>query len=71
MTTAVTTNSTPVDVMGKEFAVGQTVCRPVPMNGAGSCGLEIREVSKIVNGKVYLTGSNTPIKFSTRLVIVG
>jgi hypothetical protein len=70
MTNTVTDPTNPLDVMGKTFAVGQTVVRAVSINAGGSCGLQIRTVSKIANGKVYLDGSNTPIKFSNTLAII-
>lgn len=61
-----------VDVMGKQYAVGQTVVRPISLTAAGTCGLEIRKVAKIQNGKLYLeNGGSTPIKFPERLAIVG
>ena len=50
------------DVDGKEIVAGARVARPVPYNQQGSCMLEIRVVAKIKDGKVYLNGSNTPIK---------
>ena len=60
----------PLDVMGKQFAVGQTIVRPVSVNAGGSCGLQVRTVSKIAGGKLYLNGSNSPIKFPNTLAIV-
>ena len=68
------TNTLPntlVDVMGKPFAVGQTVVRPVSLTAGGMCGLQIRKVAKIQNGKLYLEdGGTTPIKHPDRLAIV-
>ncbi|CAB4130155.1 hypothetical protein UFOVP116_297 [uncultured Caudovirales phage] len=59
-----------LDVMDRPFAVGQTIVRPIPVNAGGSCALEVRIVSKIANGKLYLNGSHTPIKFPKSLAII-
>lgn len=69
-TTAPNYSTDLVDVMGKQYAVGQTVVRPIPLNAGGSCGLEIRKVAKIASGKLYLDGSSTPVKFPNRLAIM-
>ena len=58
------------DVDGKEIVVGARVARPVPLNQHGSCKLEIRVVAKIKDGKIYLDGSNTPIKHPEFLAVL-
>ena len=60
----------PLDALGAPINVGDTVVRGVSLNKGGSCGLEVRQVSKIVEGKVYLNGSPVPVKFPERLAIV-
>jgi hypothetical protein len=57
------------DFMGQELAVGQKVVRPVTQ-GMNSCYLELRTVEQIKNGKIYLDGSRTAIKYPSNLVIV-
>jgi hypothetical protein len=58
-----------IDFMGKDLAVGDKVVRPVTQ-GMNSCYLELRTVEQIKNGKVYLDGSRTAIKYPSNLVIV-
>jgi hypothetical protein len=66
-----TTIATAKDVRGIDIQVGDTVARPVSLYKAGSAELEIRQVTKIVDGRVYLDGAATPIKFPERLAVLG
>jgi hypothetical protein len=60
----------PKDIDGKELLVGQRVVRPRALNQSGSVGLEIAEVTKINNDKVYLNGSSVPLKYNDRIAII-
>jgi hypothetical protein len=57
-----------LDFVGKELTVGQTVIRPV-VQGMNSCYLELRTVERIKDGKIYLNGSRTAIKYPTMLIV--
>jgi uncharacterized Zn ribbon protein len=59
------------DVRGVDIQEGDTVVRAVSLNRGGSAGLEIRQVTKVVGGFVYLDGSSTPMKFPERLAVLG
>ena len=58
----------PVDLLGNEFAVGDNVVRACTSGRASS--IEIVEVTKLVNGRVYVGGSKQPVNFPGRLLIV-
>ena len=58
------------DADGKVLTVGDRVVRAIPYNQQGSCTLEVRSVGKIQAGRVYLNGSNTPIKRPESLAII-
>jgi len=58
------------DADGKVLTVGNRVVRAIPYNQQGSCTLEVRSVEKIQAGRVYLNGSNTPIKRPESLAII-
>ena len=58
------------DADGKGLTVGDRVVRAIPYNQQGSCTLEVRSVEKIQAGRVYLNGSNTPIKRPESLAII-
>ena len=60
-----------LDVRGCIIQVGQQVVRGVTLNRAGSVGLEVLEVTRIQDGRVYLNESNQPIKFPERLAVLG
>ena len=59
------------DADGKELTVGARVVRAITLNQHGSCTLEVRSVEKIKDDKVYLNGSNTPIKRPESLAVIG
>ena len=58
------------DADDKELRVGDRVVRAIPYNQQGSCTLEVRWVAKIKDGRVYLNGSNTPIKRPESLAVI-
>jgi hypothetical protein len=58
------------DADGKVLTVGIRVVRAIPYNQHGSCTLEVRSVERIKDGKVYLNGSNTPIKRPESLAVI-
>ena len=58
----------PVDLLGKEFAVGDNVVRSTTSGRASS--IEIVEVTKIECGRVFLGGSKVPVNYPSRLLIV-
>jgi len=58
------------DADNKLLTVGDRVVRAIPYNQQGSCTLEVRWVEKIQAGRVYLNGSNTPIKRPESLAII-
>jgi hypothetical protein len=60
----------PLDVLGVAINVGDTVVRGIELNKSGSVALEVRKVSKVKDGKVWLDSSTTPVKFPERLAIV-
>jgi hypothetical protein len=53
------------DKLGKVFHVG---CKAVRAVESGY--LEVVEITKIDNGKIYINGSRIPIKYPARLVII-
>ncbi|MCI4438130.1 MAG: hypothetical protein JHC33_15090 [Ignisphaera sp.] len=57
-----------VDMLGREFTVGDNVVRATTSGRASS--IEIVEVTKIWNGRVYVGGSKQPVNFPGRLLIV-
>jgi hypothetical protein len=57
-----------VDMQGKSYAVGDIVARGVKSGYAVS--IEIVEVTRIEDDKIYVGGSKVPIKYPQRLLIV-
>ena len=57
-----------VDMLGREFSVGDKVVRATTSGRASS--IEIVEVTKLENGRVYVGGSRAPINYPGRLLIV-
>ena len=57
-----------LDMLGKEFQIGDKVARAY---GSGrAMNLQISEVSKMENGKLYLDGSRIAIIYPGRLLII-
>ena len=60
----------PKDIDGKEIMEGQRVVRPRTLNQSGSVGLEIATVTKVKDDKVYLDGSNVPMRYNDRIAVI-
>lgn len=65
------TQDAPVDVQGRAFAVGSQVAVPYSINSGGSCGIQVRVVTRIEGDRVFLDGSRTAMRFNHRLAIIG
>jgi hypothetical protein len=57
-----------VDMFGNQFAIGDKVARAY--TSGRSSNLEIRTVTRIENGHIYLNGSHVAINYPGRLLIV-
>ncbi len=67
-------NKQALDARGFLIEAGQEVAVGRSLNAAGSCEVEIREIAKVVDGRVFLVGRNGtgayPIKFPKRIAIL-
>lgn len=61
-------NTDLVDMIGQSFKIGDNVVRSTRSGRASS--IEIVEVTRIENGRVYVGGSKTPVNYPGRLLIV-
>lgn len=59
-----------VDTQGNTFVIGQKVARAAKMFQMDGLYVEIVEVTKVCEDKVYLNGSKQPMKFPNRVVII-
>lgn len=59
------------DMRGTEFTLGAEVAKGITLNQGGSAGIELCKVTQLDGEKVYLNGSNRPMKYPERLLIVG
>lgn len=57
-----------IDMRGTPFRVGQLVAKAVTFGRA--VNIELREVTRIENGKMYLGGSKVAVRFPQRCVVV-
>lgn len=57
--------TTPVDMRGTAFKVGDKVVKAYSIPGT----IEIAEVTRVENGKVYL-GTHVPLRYPSRVLIV-
>jgi hypothetical protein len=57
-----------VDMLGREFTVGDKVVRATTSGRASS--IEIVEITKISNGKVFVGGSKQGVNYPGRLLII-
>jgi hypothetical protein len=59
------------DMLGNDYKVGDKVVRGVVLGKiATSYDIEIKEVTEIKNGKVYLDGATRSVKYPGRMLIV-
>lgn len=60
------------DVVGRPLKKGQSVVRvqQKEYGGGPSPYLEVKTITSIVDGKIYLDGSKVPIKYPGRLAII-
>ena len=56
------------DALGVEFKAGDKIVRACTSGRASN--LEFAEVREVKNGRVYLSGSKTPIIYPSRLLII-
>ena len=67
-------SKTAVDVRGYLIEEGQTVAVGKSINAGGSCQVEVREIAKVVDGRVFLVGRNGtgayPIMYPKRIAIL-
>jgi hypothetical protein len=57
-----------VDMLGKGFQIGDKVAKA--QTSGRAVNLEIGEVTRIDNGRLYLSGSKVPVNFPGRLLVV-
>lgn len=57
-----------VDMLGKQFQIGDIIVRPVTSNRSGN--LQIATITDIRDGKLYLSGSKMAINYPSRLLII-
>ncbi|MFA7523709.1 MAG: hypothetical protein WCY71_12360 [Halothiobacillaceae bacterium] len=58
------------DMRKTPITTGCSVAKGISLNRAGSAGIQLCWVSLVDGDKVYLDGSNRPVKYPERLLVV-
>jgi hypothetical protein len=59
-----------LDMLDRPFTLGDFVARAVSAGTKDTHEIELRQIDRIENGKMYLSNSSNPVKFPGRLLIV-
>lgn len=59
-----------VDMLGRSFNVGDIVARAISAGTKDTHEIELRRITRIENGKLFMSNSSNPMKYPGRLLIV-